>query len=304
MPTYDQLDNEAAWRDEHAAPALQTLTNRLRLHWPGAEIGIRGDNKHLSGYHRSRRWIKESVFCTNRSYSVSRTTGDRSGGDPNWSCAMDFGGIPRSELHAVCKRLDVAVRAGHLEKITQWYGNFGDDDRVDGWDNISNRIASSDSSHLTHLHLSFDRGRANDDHSDLLAVLTGVDMQSEGERNVGYMIQNGLVGVEEPVLHIPAENDHPALTWPNPFAEVMKALVEGRDAKIPAFALIPARTWVNGTAPRLTAIEAKLDQLSMPAPAPVDIAALVAALRPELDAAAERAVRKVLGAMGDHAPVP
>ena len=176
MPTYDQLDNEAAWRSEFAAPALQALGDLLRLHWPGDEIGIRGNNEHLRGYHRSRRWIKESRFCTNHSYSVSRTAGDKTGGDSNWACALDFGGIPQSELFAVCKRLDEAVRAGRLEKITEWYGNFGGDDRVDGWDNISDRLASADNSHLTHLHMSFDRGRANEDHSDVLAVLIGDDM--------------------------------------------------------------------------------------------------------------------------------
>lgn len=176
MPTYAQLGDEQAWRDEFAAPALVALAAALHGRYPAAEIGIRGDNDHLRGYHRSRRWIKESAFCTNRTYSVSRTAGDVSGGNSNWACALDFGGIPQAELHAVCKRLDAAVRAGRLEKITEWYGNFGGDDRVDGYDNIANRLASSDSSHLTHLHMSFDRGRANEDHSDLLAILIGDEM--------------------------------------------------------------------------------------------------------------------------------
>lgn len=176
MPTYNQLDDEAAWREEFAAPALVELAAGLHDHWPGAEIGLRGNNVHLNGYHRSRRWIRESRFCTNRTYSVTRTAGDKAGGNSNWSCALDFGGIPQSELFAVCKRLDAAVRAGRLEKITEWYGNFGGDDRVDGWDNIADRIASSDASHLTHLHMGFDRGRADEDHSDLLAILIGDDM--------------------------------------------------------------------------------------------------------------------------------
>ena len=62
MPTYDQLDNEAAWRAEVAAPALRALADRLRRHWPGAEIGIRGDNKHLRGYHRSRAGSRKAHF--------------------------------------------------------------------------------------------------------------------------------------------------------------------------------------------------------------------------------------------------
>lgn len=178
MPTYEQLNDEAAWRDEHAAPALTVLRRQLLVRWPGAQVGIRGDNDHLRGYHRSRRWIQTSVYCTNRTYSVSRTPGDQSGGDSNWACAMDLGGIAQADLHGVCRRLDAAVRAGRLEKITEWYGSFGDDDRVDGYDNISNRLATADSSHLWHLHMSFDRGRANEDHSDVAAVLIGDDQMN------------------------------------------------------------------------------------------------------------------------------
>lgn len=216
MPSYEQLDDEAAWRAEIAAPALATLASRIRGHWPGAEVGVKGNNVHLRGYHRSRRWIKESSYCTNRTYSVSRTAGDRSGGDPNWLCALDFGGISQAELHAVCKRLDAAVRAGLLEKITEWYGNFGDDGRVDGWDNISDRLASSDSSHLYHLHMSFDRGRANEDHSDVLAILMGEDMSWEEihsypERGItnpnGYKMGEIQLGTNDAVWKVVGKND-------------------------------------------------------------------------------------------------
>lgn len=55
-------------------------------------------------------------------------------------------------------------------------------------------------------------------------------------------------------------------------------------------------------ADRTDEIKAKLDALAAPAPVPVDIAALVAALRPELVAAAEAAVRKVLGAVDGATP--
>lgn len=276
MPTYDQLDNEAAWRAEFAAPALQELGDRLRLHWPGAEIGIRGNNVHLRGYHRSRRWIKESRFCENHSYSVSRTPGDKTGGDSNWACAMDFGGISQSELHAVCKRLDAAVRAGRLEKITEWYGNFGGDDRVDGWDNISNRVASSDSSHLTHLHMSFDRGRANEDHSDVLAVLIGEDDVSDAYDLLVTAKRPGFPDSSQ--THTEAR--YGSVNNAEVVAEIQRARFDARHA-----------------ADRTDEIKARLDQLAAPAPVPVDIAALVAALRPELDAAAERAVRKVLGSL-------
>ena len=286
MPTYDQLDDEAAWRAERAAPALAALGEALRRHWPGAEIGIRGDNKHLRGYHRSRRWIKESRFCTDHGYSISRTAGDRTGGDSNWACAMDFGGIPQSELHAVCQRLDAAVRAGSLEKITEWYGNFGGDERVDGWDNISDRIASADSSHLTHLHMSFDRGRANEDHADVLAVLIGEDMTPEQIRllsNAETYAWKCSAG-EDPITGILGSDGR---------------LIEGGMPNVP---LRLAKAAKAAAEMALTTVSELAARPQVQA-APVDIIALVAALRPELDAAAERAVRKVLGSLDERFPV-
>lgn len=253
MPTYDELDNEAAWRDEIAAPALARLADGLRREWPGAQIGIRGDNRHLAGYHRSRRWIRESRFCTNDTYSVSRTAGDRSGGDPNWSCAVDLG-LTQSELHAVCRRLDEAVRAGRLEKITEWYGTFGDDLRVDGWDNIANRLASADSSHLTHLHMSFDRGRANEDHTDLLAILTGEDMDTVLDHNTAWRLQEMLAGKE--TITVPPDKTIGATGFSEP----------------------------NQPQIQLNRLEVKVAELEVPAAAPVDPQALVAALKPTLDA--------------------
>lgn len=297
MPTYDQLDNEAAWRDEHAAPALAALAARLRLHWPGAEIGIRGDNNHLSGYHRSRRWIKESSFCTNRTYSVSRTSGDRSGGNSNWACAIDLGGIAQSELHLACKRLDAAVRAGRLEKITEWYGNFGDDGRVDGYDNISDRIASSDSSHLTHLHMSFDRGRANEDHSDLLAILIGDDMSWQENLTAGpdgnfatFPAKDWLIGTNIAVWNKVV----PAMTT---MAAVLDAVAKKIDLDpveldaIKAAAEAGARAGVAAGAQQLAAAVAGAlqDELGL-TPA-------------EAEAAAERALRRVLGGLDQPAPV-
>lgn len=172
MPTTADLQTEACYRDETSPPAVARLASSLRARYPGSEIGQRGDSKHLNGYHRSRRWIKESRYCTNGTYSVSRTEGDRTGGNSNWYTAIDIG-VKQTDLLPMCRRLDAAIRAGKLEKITEWYGNFGGDDIVDGYDNIANRLSTSDSSHLWHLHISFDRGRADEDHSDVFAVLTG-----------------------------------------------------------------------------------------------------------------------------------
>lgn len=183
MPTYAQLEQEIWWGLEETPDSLRELAVSLRIHFSVGpdDIGSKGDNNHLRGYHRSRAWIQNSNWCTNRSYSVSRTPGDRAGGNSNWVTGMDVGGMSPSELHAMCRRVDAAIRAGHLEKITEWYGTF-DGVTVTGYDNISNVHAVSDSSHLFHLHLSFDRGRANEDHTDIFDILTGDDMTPDEVR--------------------------------------------------------------------------------------------------------------------------
>lgn len=184
MATLEQLKSEPWWGREYIPPALGVLRGKLLAHWniPGSWIGIRGDESHLSGYHRSREWILNSRYCTNDTYSVSRTPGDRAGGDPRWVCGVDIK-LPQAQLLVVCQRLDRTVRSGQLEKVTEWYGNINGDTRVDGYDNIANRLATSTVDHLQHLHISFDRGRAGDSHNDIYTILT------EGDNDVGTLEQ-------------------------------------------------------------------------------------------------------------------
>lgn len=174
MTTEREMREDEWYQSETTPIQLTRLAVRLAEHYkvPIANMGIRGNLVHFKGYHRSRNFVLHSRHCTDDTYSVSRTDGDHNGGSGNAVSAIDIQ-VPRAELLLMCKRLDKAVRAGLLEKVTEWYGNTNGDGRVDGYDNISNRIATSDSSHLWHLHISFDRGHASDDHSDLFTILTG-----------------------------------------------------------------------------------------------------------------------------------
>jgi hypothetical protein len=178
MPSYAELEREECWRAQVVPPALEWLGESLRDHYgeSRSNIGSPGDNRHLRGGHRSRRWIRESAYCTNDTYTV--THADDKLGDEDWYCAIDIGGLSQAELIAMCQRLDAAVRAGLLEECWEWYGNLGGDDRVDGWNNLENRLASSDSSHLYHLHMTFRRRYANsiDVMRRAFAILIGDDM--------------------------------------------------------------------------------------------------------------------------------
>lgn len=166
------MTSERYWLAEYQPPSLVALCDRLAeaLGVSRNAVGSKGDVNHLYGYHRSAAWVRHSAFSIDRSYSVTETAGNRNPGDENWLCAIDVT-LPLEQLLQVCQRLDAAVRSGRLEKVVEWYGNLNGDQRVDGYDNIRNLVASSDSSHLWHLHMSFDRGRAGEDHSDLFQIL-------------------------------------------------------------------------------------------------------------------------------------
>jgi hypothetical protein len=177
MPTYAQLEQEAAWRAEVVPDAIKWFIGEVIAFWklsPGA-VGCKGNNLHLRGAHRSRRWIKTSRYCTNRTYTASHP--DDLAGDEDWLVGIDLT-LPRSVLLAVCKRLDAAVRAGLIEEVSEWYGNTNGDDRVDGYNNIENRVATSDDSHLWHLHITLKRRFANTLAvlQRLFSILTGDDM--------------------------------------------------------------------------------------------------------------------------------
>lgn len=171
------LSTERWWIREIEPPNLAALTEDLRTHYGVTRslIGCKGDENHLRGYHRSREWILNSEYSRDGASDYSVTSALDKTGDARWLSAMDFqtkGGVP--ELIEVCKRLDAAVKADRLPQIREWYGNADGDKVVDGWDNLRDRAASSDTSHLWHLHISFFRSRANWDHSLLYKILTGV----------------------------------------------------------------------------------------------------------------------------------
>lgn len=175
MPAYAQLQAEVWWQREYQPPSLAALCEQLRQHFgvDAAALGSKGDNSHLYGYHRSRAWILSSAFSAygDGDYSVQAAADQQ--GDPNWLCAVDFTPGDADTMISVCQRLDAAAKAGKTPQLREWYGNVDGDQVVDGWDLLADRAASSDSSHLWHLHMSFLRGRANDDHGNLFRILTG-----------------------------------------------------------------------------------------------------------------------------------
>lgn len=195
MVTYAQLEAEQWWAREIVTPELKQLEGWVRNHFglPADATGDKGNNAHLNGSHRSQEWIENSRYCTNHTYTVQQgLTAEQK----RHVAGCDITPRTRADMLAMSQRIDRATRAGQLEEIVFWYGNTNDDQRVDGWDNLRNAVASSDASHLWHLHLSFNRRVLRDlaVMRRVFAVLTGASPESVTEDDMklddGFTIPN------------------------------------------------------------------------------------------------------------------
>lgn len=254
---------------------------------PLSSLGVYPDESHDGGYHCGwdRRRIRNGQLSD---YSWQESSRDFSH-KTDAARAFDCGRFDRLRELSVwmvgeCERGALDTR--DIRSIIY----SPDGISVLRWDRLKLHAGGS-VSHRTHTHFSFFAdAETHDKVSPFRRFFEGGGMPTEGERNQSYMIQNGLVGVEEPVLHIPAESGFPPVSLSNPFATALKALVEGKDAQMPAFANIPARTWRNAPAERLARMEAKLNDmdaklnalLARP-PGSVDTEAIRAVVRQELD---------------------
>jgi len=189
MPTAEQVRAEIWWDREIVPASLDNLVDRLCAHYgvPRTYGGTKGNEAHLKGRHRSIEWALNSAYCRDRSYGTVDLR-DRRG---NWRHIRAFDlKLPAAPLQALCRRLDTAVRAGRLPQIAEWFGTF-DGRTVVGW--FEGRPASSDDSHLGHLHGGLWTVNADDDHSDLFAILTGDDMGTLDQPEKAYLFNASSV---------------------------------------------------------------------------------------------------------------
>lgn len=191
MVTYDQLNTEAVYRAEVETEQMKWLVSELCKFFgvPRINGGIRGDNRHLNGGHRSQRWILLSQFCTNRTYSAEANLPPT-----NWNDIAAFDvTLPDKHMLTISRNADRAVRSGQLEELVEWFGNLFNDSgsqKVDGYDNIRNRIATSDSSHLWHFHGRINRWltRSWDAVRKIYAALTGTAAPITEEEDMGRQL--------------------------------------------------------------------------------------------------------------------
>lgn len=152
MVTYLQLESEQVWHDQITPPFMTGFLIVPLRNFYGLgtnDVAAAGDNNHLYGRHRSANWDRQSRYCTNRSYGTVDPKDHQ--GNQNWYRAVDTG-ISGPTLWGASYRMDNAVRAGRLPEVAEWFGSF-DGKTVVGW--YEGHPSSSDSSHLTHLHVGF-----------------------------------------------------------------------------------------------------------------------------------------------------
>lgn len=178
MATLAQLEAEPWWDREIVTVELDWLGDELcrRTGRPRVAAGTKGDRHHLRGSHRSQEWIKRSAFCSNRTYTVQ---GGLSPLQERYVAGFDFTPGDVEDMIAQSKRILAAMRAGRLNEVREFYGNVDGDQVVDGWDNVRDRAASSDSSHLWHWHAGIDRRYLTDKAlmARIVAIALGIDEQ-------------------------------------------------------------------------------------------------------------------------------
>lgn len=185
MVTYQQLQAEPWWSREIVTPELDWLGDEIcrRTGRARAAAGSKGDNDHLSGAHRSQEWIRNSVFCTNRTYTVQTALTPEqmrhiSGFDfvpATWGSSINAA-LMRAQTGRLIAAYDAGLFAGGVREI---YGR-GPGETVVGRRNGA--PASSDDSHLEHWHVSLDRRRCTDRAlMDLIVRVALGDPLPEGE---------------------------------------------------------------------------------------------------------------------------
>jgi hypothetical protein len=199
MPSYSQLEAEPWWGREIVTDELDWLGDELcrRTGQPRDAFGSKGNNVHLSGGHRSQEWILNSDWCTNTSYTVQSgltstqarhiAAGDFTPGA--WGTSSN-----RALVAKHTKALFAAARSGQLTGVRQIFGTL-DGRNPTGLNVLSNSTTTPDSSHVDHLHITFDRRYMRDIAlmTRIADIITGDDMAPTDVQEIwqNYLARNG-----------------------------------------------------------------------------------------------------------------
>lgn len=226
-------------RAERQPPALIELGIRLKTHYGvGSDnFGIRGNEFHYDGFHRSRAFLLKSSQGNGGDYSTRGTLNQ--GGNENNNCAFDFTpGVwgstdNRAKMIVLTKRLHDAAVANDT-RLADYYEFAG---TLDGKKVVTFYAQGGafknpfDSTHLDHIHGSKYRSRSDNSDTKLGDVLLGVGSGEE---------ENDMAGLLGPLLMRSDDNDFPMTIMPVYSAAWLNV---GGDFGLPAH----LRIWVGHT---------------------------------------------------------
>lgn len=164
---------------EKAPGALYRLYALVAKGLPGQTMngGVIGDQRHGSGYHRSRNALRAAGKYSD--YSIQASRDKKGNGD--YASALDVTFHRVADLIAACKRMERACLAKdkRLNALREWIGTL-DGKHVIGYSPYRGHyITSSDTSHLWHMHLSIFRDSNENDGllAQIAAVLVGTPVK-------------------------------------------------------------------------------------------------------------------------------
>jgi hypothetical protein len=182
---------------------LWWLWLQLQLLAIGSTLG--GIYANKSGYHNTRA---ANLLSWPGNYSIRLALDLLGPSDKSAALDWTFPEAQRGDYRRIalfCARLLAASQARdpRLRGLREWYGQADADAAVEGWDLADHEPASSDSSHLWHLHLSFWRAYVGS-----MAAMAGVLSVLAGETLAAYLARGGqLITEEGAIVAIQTDSD-------------------------------------------------------------------------------------------------
>lgn len=223
---------DSYYRQERIPPSIAAMEAPLCNAYgvPFGNFGAKGNENHLSGYHRSRDWILNSPDSRYGSsdYSVQLAV-DKQGNADN-VCAFDF--TPgawgtsdnRNRMKTLTKRLIDAAKA-HDPRVAELREVAGtlDGTHVVTYDCTRQAFKDPfDSSHLDHIHGSILRGMSDQSHDGLVAVMLG----QTGDDDMFLRGPNGSIYLNAGIGLVPLNGSDWAAVSPQTLVNVPQSVID------------------------------------------------------------------------------